>query len=87
MFSDPRSLIGTNLDGYTLVRVLGEGGADVVFLGQLADGTRSAIKVLLPAVRTGSGKSIKDALRAEDGTGRAVALALVDRWRACPYRA
>src|SRR5215831_18241422 len=52
MYSDPQSLLGAVVDSYTLVRVVGAGGAGVVFLGQRADGSQSAIKVLLPAVRT-----------------------------------
>jgi serine/threonine protein kinase len=52
MFSDPQSLLGSAIDSYTLIRVLGEGGAGVVFLGQMADGSQTAVKVLLPAGRT-----------------------------------
>lgn len=44
------SLIGETIQDYRLTQIIGEGGTSTVYEGLHADGTRVAIKVLLPSI-------------------------------------
>lgn len=46
------SLIGETIQDYKLTQIIGEGGTSTVYEGLHADGTRVAIKVLLPSIAT-----------------------------------